>query len=80
MQKFLLDAEDRALSHASVYVSREEARADIFDYIEGFYNPRRHSTLGGISPMEFEKQAGLASRRCLRNPGQARSTLRQARR
>jgi len=29
----------------------------VFDYIEGFYNPRRrHSTLGYLSPMEFEKQ------------------------
>jgi putative transposase len=37
------------------YRSREQAKADIFDYIERFYNPRRrHSTLGQISPMEFE--------------------------
>jgi len=36
-------------------------RADVFDYIERFYNPkRRHSTIGYISPMEFERQAGLA--------------------
>jgi len=44
------------------YVSREEARADLFDYIELFYNPRRrHSTLGQISPVEFEKrQTALA--------------------
>lgn len=43
------------------YRTRDEARADIFDYIERFYNPRqRHSTLGGLSPMEYEKRAKLA--------------------
>jgi putative transposase len=47
--------------HRRLYLTREQARADIFDYIEGFYNPRRrHSTLGGLSPMEYEKQARLA--------------------
>ena len=36
-------------------------QADVFDYIERFYNPRRrHSTLGYRSPMEFEMNAGLA--------------------
>ena len=44
-----------------MYRSRDEARADVFDYIERFYNPkRRHSTIGYMSPMEFERQAGLA--------------------
>ena len=39
------------------YRTREEAKADLFQYLEGFYNPRRrHSTLGGVSPMEFERQ------------------------
>jgi putative transposase len=39
-----------------VYRTRDEARADVFDYIERFYNPtRRHSTLGYVSPIEFEK-------------------------
>ncbi|HEY3287269.1 MAG TPA: IS3 family transposase, partial [Gemmatimonadaceae bacterium] len=34
------------------------ARADIFDYIERFYNPiRRHSTLGNKSPINFERAA-----------------------
>lgn len=38
-----------------VYRTRDEARADVFDYIECFYNPRRrHSTLGYVSPIEFE--------------------------
>ncbi|MFZ0373406.1 MAG: IS3 family transposase, partial [Xanthobacteraceae bacterium] len=31
------------------------------DYIECFYNPkRRHSTIGYLSPVEFEMQAGFA--------------------
>ena len=41
-----------------VYRSRDAARADVFDYVERFYNPRRrHSKLGYISPMEFEARA-----------------------
>jgi putative transposase len=44
-----------------VYRTRDDARADVFDYIERFYNPRRrHSTLGYVSPMEFESQMRLA--------------------
>ena len=39
-----------------VYRSRQHARADVFDYIERFYNPtRRHSTLGYVSPVQFEQ-------------------------
>ncbi len=39
-----------------VYRTRDEVKADVFDYIERFYNPtRRHSTLGYLSPIEFEK-------------------------
>jgi putative transposase len=44
-----------------VYRSRDEARADMFDYIERFYNTiRRHSTLGYLSSVEFERKVGLA--------------------
>ena len=43
------------------YRTRDQAKADVFDYIERFYNPkRRHSTLGYVSPMEFENQSRLA--------------------
>lgn len=36
---------------------RGAARTAIFDYIEGFYNPRRrHSTLGYLSPAEYERR------------------------
>ena len=35
--------------------------AYVFDYIERFYNQqRRHSRIGYMSPMEFERQAALA--------------------
>ena len=44
-----------------VYRTRDDARADVFDYIERFYNSRRrHSTLGYMSPVEFEEKAMLA--------------------
>ena len=46
---------------AKVYRTRDAARADVFDYIERFYNTvRRHSTIGYLSPVEFEKRAELA--------------------
>ncbi len=40
-----------------IYPNRSEARSDVFDYIEMFYNPsRRHGSNDGLSPVEFEKQ------------------------
>jgi putative transposase len=43
------------LVHHRRYLTRDEARQDIFEWIEVFYNrQRRHSTLGFRSPAEFE--------------------------
>jgi transposase InsO family protein len=43
------------------FPSREVARASIVDYIEHFYNPaRRHSSLGYVSPIEFELKSHVA--------------------
>jgi putative transposase len=43
------------------YRTGNEARADVFDYIERFYNAtRRHSTIGYLSPVESERKVGLA--------------------
>ena len=43
------------------YRTRVEGKADVFDYIECFHNPKhRHSTIGYLSPVEFEMQAGPA--------------------
>jgi len=44
-----------------VYRTRDHAKADVFDYIERFYNRwRRHSTLGYLSPIAFEEKQALA--------------------
>lgn len=41
-----------------IYPPRQEAKSDLFDYIEMFYNrTRRHSYLGQVSPYDFEKAA-----------------------
>jgi putative transposase len=46
------------LVHHRHYATREDARRDIFAYIEGFYNrTRRHSAIGYISPIEMELKA-----------------------
>ena len=48
-----------------VYRTRDDARTDLFDYIEMFYNPRRrHSHLGNISPEAFER-VSVQSNGCL---------------
>jgi transposase InsO family protein len=46
------------------FESIEQARSEIFSYIEGYYNRiRRHSSLGYLSPMEFEKQLKIKNQR-----------------
>jgi putative transposase len=46
----------RELVHSERYTTRDEARASIFEYVEAFYNRvRRHSSLGYVSPAEFER-------------------------
>lgn len=51
----------RELVYHRRYATREEARQDIFEYIEVFYNrQRRHSTLGYHSPAEHESRAAVA--------------------
>jgi putative transposase len=43
--------------HRRPWPTRAETRSAIFEYIEGWYNPRRrHSTLGYLSPAEYEQQ------------------------
>jgi putative transposase len=45
------------LVHRTCFVDRSQAHSSLFDYIETFYNPvRRHSALGYLSPMGFERR------------------------
>jgi putative transposase len=46
----------KELVHGADFATRAEARAEIFEYIEVFYNnQRRHSSLGYVSPAEYEQ-------------------------
>nr|ELU0813883.1 IS3 family transposase [Pseudomonas putida] len=38
------------------YTSYHKAKTDLFDYIRFYNHRRRHSTLGYLSPMEFERR------------------------
>jgi putative transposase len=43
--------------HGTRYPTREAAKADVFEYIETYYHPkRRHSTLNYQSPWDFENR------------------------
>lgn len=54
MESFFSTLETERLSKKH-YRTRDDLRADVSDYIERFYNPRRrHSTIGYISPVQFE--------------------------
>lgn len=47
------------LVHQRRWATRDEARRDLFAYIEGYYNRQRiHSALGCITPEQAERKAG----------------------
>jgi transposase len=49
---------DAPIIWRSLWQTRRQTEAALFEYINGFYNPRRrHSTLGGKSPLAFERMA-----------------------
>jgi putative transposase len=60
MESFFSSLKTERTAH-KIYHTRNVAKADVFDYIERFYNlVRRHSTIGYLSPVEFERRLGLA--------------------
>ncbi len=61
--EFLCPTEKRTV-YLRRFQTRQEAKTEIFEYLEGFYNrQRRHSTLGYLSPVEFEERTGLVKYR-----------------
>lgn len=49
------------LVHRNTFRTRDEAKRKIFEYVEMYYNRRRaHSTIGNLSPFEYERQAILS--------------------
>jgi putative transposase len=60
MESFFSSLKTERVSR-KIYRTRNEARADVFDYVERFYNPRRrHSTIGYESPIAFEAKMSVA--------------------
>lgn len=52
---FQLLKRERIRKH--IYATRQEARSDLFSYVEMFYNPIcRHSSADGLSPVEYERR------------------------
>lgn len=44
-----------------IYTTRQDARSDVFDYIEMFYNARRRRGFNNqLSPIEFEKRYAMS--------------------
>ena len=52
----------KRVTKRKIYSTREEAKTEIFNFIEMFYNPiKRHSHTGGVSPVKFEEAYYLES-------------------
>jgi transposase InsO family protein len=59
-ERFFKSLKEELVNHAD-FATHETAKAAIFEYMEIFYNrQRRHSTLGYISPTEFEERGGYS--------------------
>ena len=46
----------KRVTRKKIYLTRDEAKTEMFNFIEMFYNPKkRHSHTGGVSPTKFEE-------------------------
>ena len=62
VESFFATLKTELFSKEHPFSTRQEARSAIFAYVEGFYNrARRHSTLGFLSPVEFEQRAAYST-------------------
>tara|TARA_B110000003_G_C16540177_1_gene492387 strand:+ start:84 stop:341 length:258 start_codon:yes stop_codon:yes gene_type:complete len=52
----------KRVTRRKIYLTREDAKTEIFNFIDMFYNPiKRHSHTGGVSPVKFEEAYYLES-------------------
>ena len=42
--------------YRTAYATKAQARRDVIAYIEGFYNNQHHSSIGHVTPVDFEMQ------------------------
>jgi Integrase core domain len=69
---------ERELLACRRFATKAEARMAVFEFIEGWYNPtRRHSGLGRISPLAFERRHSMHGERAVTHRA-ARSVAYQA--
>jgi putative transposase len=62
VESFFATLKTELLVNAHPYPTQQDVRTAIFEYVEGFYNrSRRHSTLGYLSPGEFEQRAAQST-------------------
>lgn len=60
MESFFSSLKTERVSRRT-YRTRNDAKADVFDYVDRFYNPKRgHSTIGYLGPIAFEEKRALA--------------------
>lgn len=60
MERFFSSLKTERIARRT-YRTRNQTRAEVFDYIERFYNPtRRHPTLGYVGLIDSERHADVA--------------------
>jgi len=60
MESFFGRMKNELLDETKAFESIDDARAAVTEYVLGYYNPkRRHSGIGYVSPVDFEKQAAI---------------------
>jgi putative transposase len=60
MERFFGSLKSERTDHI-IYHTKEEAKADVIDYIEMFYNSQRlHSSLGYVTPLQFEQTCSFS--------------------
>ena len=74
MESFFSTLKIERVNRRGIYKTRKEVKADVFDYTECLYNPkRRHSTIGYVSPAVFDQCNMLKS--AFTKPGTAYTAI-----